>query len=447
MTEIGFMDVIRGSQWIDLYEFTKKVFSPHEQVSSFVYIQETTGSKSPNKLTESQSPPVDALIAIPVVLLHTRTGRIGPVDFSSFHLHPWEQGIYPASFKSAAGYRFELLPGLFRLTVDNTQFDIPVDFTERFQNLVERLSCFTLLIEEMGVCTGVTFSNKEYPQIGLVPILLVHAPKKLSKMLDNPRSVSEVISEKLDLYLDRKDLPSGSEYRTYESNRKTITLPKIQWNTYCVCCSKKEVSREHCTPAWLCRLLGVEPVVADIFCQSCNTYFGKTLEEPIAGMCTAGVFPASIPSRALDLMTRWFVKTALTVALASGVRFDLSWFDDIRSGRIPEGLIVEYSASILTNPNDPLYTFGVSHFSESLHRKNTFLFTFACPYFSFYVRRSTPHIQVAFMHEFWPSTVPPSTAPPELESHADFHEIQHLAITGEATVHVPIVGRKAAPRN
>lgn len=447
---MGFLETVRASQRITSAEVGDVTTPSGQTVSSLIYLQETTGTKHPGKFDDSQSTPVDVLIAIPVIHVSTDASGIGTsdsLDILELPLHTWEAGIYPIAFNGAAGFTFEFTADSIRLISDRGELHMPANLTPAFRQLMKRLGCFTLLVENQGSCTGATFSNEAYPTVGLLRSSLAHSPRILDQLLRNPRSVSPVIIEKLDLLLDRATLPDVSEYRTYKADRRTTTLPQLKWSTYCVCCKAEEVTREHCTPAWLCNLLGVEPIVSKIFCSSCNSYFGETLENPIKQLCQGGEFPRELSAEALSLMSRWFVKTALTTALASGVRLDLSWFAEIRENSIPDGLVVEFSPTIRTDPADPLYTYGVSHFSRKLMQHGTFLFTFACPYFSFFVRRSDPPMRAPFMTMIWPQFNRKHCEAPQVESLADLHEVLYVRITREEVAHIPIIGRNASPRS
>ena len=81
-------------------------------------------------------------------------------------------------------------------------------------------------------------------------------------------------------------MPPSSDYDFYVSTKQAVSLPpSVNLGGRCLACNEPNVTCEHCSPKWLADKYSVEPLVARILCKSCNSWFGKILEEPVAGWC------------------------------------------------------------------------------------------------------------------------------------------------------------------
>lgn len=171
--------------------------------------------------------------------------------------------------------------------------------------------------------------------------------------------------------------------RTYSATQHERDLPDLV--TYigkCLACAGSGRSREHCVPSWIARDQGVVPVVAEVFCKQCNSFFGKDLEAPISQAMKSGRLDQDLST---DLFLRWAIKTALTISAASDVQFESSWMAELRRGSVPGDFQVFARINVQMEPG---YIYTVTHFSRAARKQGYFLFSFATDGLVFVVLRN-----------------------------------------------------------
>lgn len=170
----------------------------------------------------------------------------------------------------------------------------------------------------------------------------------------------------------------SSDYDFYVSTKQAVSLPRsVNLGGRCLACNKPSVTREHCSPKWLADSYSVEPLVARILCKSCNSWFGKNLEQPVAD-----IFQKRMPID-FETLSKWSIKTAITMSIAAGSIVDPNWLPKLRVNQIPQGLKVYFDTQ--TKFNERGFGFGISKLSEQLRKKSQFLFGLTTPVFSMIV--------------------------------------------------------------
>ncbi len=173
-------------------------------------------------------------------------------------------------------------------------------------------------------------------------------------------------------------MPPSSDYDFYVSTKNAVSLPRnVNFGGRCLACNEPSVTREHCSPKWLTDRYSVEPLVARILCKSCNSWFGKNLEEPVADMFQRGI-PIDF-----ETLSKWSIKTAITMSIAAGSIPDPDWLPKLRVNQIPQGLKVYFDTQMRFNERG--FAFGISKLSEEMRQKSQFLFGLMTPVFSMLV--------------------------------------------------------------
>lgn len=174
------------------------------------------------------------------------------------------------------------------------------------------------------------------------------------------------------------DMAPSSDYEFYVSTKQAVSLPRhVNLGGRCLACNEPSVTREHCSPKWLADRYSAEPLVARILCKSCNSWFGKNLEQPAADMFQRGI-PIDF-----ETLSKWSIKTAITMSIAAGSIPDPDWLPKLRDNQIPQGLKVYFDTQMKFNESG--FAFGISKLSEQLREKSQFLFGLTTPVFSMFV--------------------------------------------------------------
>lgn len=256
------------------------------------------------------------------------------------------------------------------------------------------------VVIQVGGQTRVASITQEFPY----PRVLVHDGKLTMATLD---AVMEHSDKWKVVHIGNRSLLAGlraepdHHSRTYVATQQKYDLPKkISYQGQCLGCGSAGSSREHCVPSWVARDQGVEPVVAPVFCQDCNNYFGSKLEGPIAKAVRTGSLAGVLDS---DVFASWAIKTALTLSAACNVQVVKDWMTDLRDGRVPEMFHVFARADV--RMVEAGYAFSVAYFSRSTREQGQFLFTFGMNNLVFVVvRHSSRSFAVPGVARVWPSS-------------------------------------------
>lgn len=146
--------------------------------------------------------------------------------------------------------------------------------------------------------------------------------------------------------LDNMAIDSDAWGATTSDER--FRIPKYTPFRICAACGDTNgpFTKEHCTPKWLCAVEGkAEPVVAKILCSTCNGYFGSCYERPVQEKyeeLTPEEFYKWIVLDKENIFSKWAIKTALNLAIATNKPVDTKWLKNLRNNSIPEGFRVYF---------------------------------------------------------------------------------------------------------
>lgn len=220
-------------------------------------------------------------------------------------------------------------------------------------------------------------------------------------------------------------MPPSSDYDFYVSTKNAVSLPRnVNFGGRCLACNKPSVTREHCSPKWLVDRYSVEPLVARILCKSCNSWFGKNLEEPIADMFQRGI-PIDF-----ETLSKWSIKTAITMSIAAGSIPDPDWLPKLRDNQIPQGLRVYFDTQMTFNESG--FAFGISKLSEQLREKSQFLFGLTTPVFSMFVINTADKRVNIPLNQIYPDQLPGESA--HVVDFSRLYQRVHEELTDEGTV-------------
>ncbi|MCG7277888.1 hypothetical protein MHJ95_02600 [Corynebacterium imitans] len=336
-------------------------------------------------------------------------------------------GSFPFVIEPTRQLRFTLNSSTLKIAAENAPanifqvFDWPID--KRLAWFLEKSSTLSLvMVGDDSVWVSCALGKSSPPLIGSHPgtvrsknyvDLIVHSHSWHFGRLGN-----------VSVAADKADFPDDY-FQVFASDENGVALPsKLAQSDTCVSCDNPANSREHCTPDWIARDQDVQPVTAHLFCKSCNRFFGEKLENPMAQMYRSGTLPRDLNSKVFVL---WAIKTALTLAVASGVRIETAWLRKLRNYEIPDGFEVYADATIQSESKG--YSYGVTLFSTKRHQSGNFLTTFAMPGLVLSVVRTTP-----LLGEFGPL---PRIHPSYLDANQVFPSIElselHSAYLSEIT--------------
>lgn len=224
-------------------------------------------------------------------------------------------------------------------------------------------------------------------------------------------------------------MPPSSDYDFYVSTKHEVSLPpNVNLGGRCLACNELNVTREHCSPKWLADRYSVEPLVARILCRSCNSWFGRNLEEPVADMFQKGI-PIDF-----ETLSKWSIKTAITMSIAAGSIPDLEWLPKLRKNEIPEGLNVHFDTQMRLNEQG--FAFGVSKLPERMREKSQFLFGLITPLFSMLVINAGEKPINIPLNQIHPDQLSDESA--DVVDFSRLYQRVHEELTDEGTVDISI---------
>jgi len=224
-------------------------------------------------------------------------------------------------------------------------------------------------------------------------------------------------------------MPPSSDYDFYVSAKDAVSLPpNVNLGGRCLACNEPSVTREHCSPKWLADRYSVEPLVARILCKSCNSWFGRNLEEPVADMFQKGI-PIDF-----ETLSKWSIKTAITMSIAAGSIPDPAWLLKLRDNQIPQGLKVYFDTQMRFNERG--FAFGISKLSEQLREESHFLFGLMTPVFSMLVINAGEKQIDIPLNQIYPDQFSIENA--DVFDFSRLYQRVHEELTDEGTVDISI---------
>lgn len=303
---------------------------------------------------------------------------IGAVEFDPSHEPPLTVSAVPSSTLLVHADAVELFSTSRPLgLLHGNRFPIDPRLA-RFLRLCETLS---VVIETPTAAFVASFVIDERP-----PQQVFHEGtlrmKSFASVVEHSDKWAPATLGSMSLLAGMADL-ADHHVRTYMATPSACDLPdRISYVGPCLACGGPGNSREHCLPRWIANAHNVVPVVAPLFCVSCNSHFGAEVEAPLAIEVRANGLSGALHT---ELFARWAVKTALTLSAASEVRFPNEWMREIRAGVISEDFQIFANANAVMEPG---YLFSVTHFSRAERHNGLFLLTFAMNGLLFVVLRN-----------------------------------------------------------
>lgn len=372
---------------------TMCTLGPLGTLSSYLWVADGSSPDIPGP--NSASSRVDTVVAIPV--LHWEPCGNSTMDRVAVRMQAtavdafeMEDGGFPLVMRPPEDLHFSIDEGNLRIWRERGTAGV---FQERDWPIESRLAWFlkqtgtvSLVISDGSTAWVSTALNAQhYPSIAHHRGTIQQ--RNFTQILNRSTSWAVGVLGNLSLSADMRDMPDD-HFDIYVSDETGWQLPdRLEHVGSCLSCERKADSREHCTPDWMARDHGVQPVTAHLFCIECNNYFGKNLERPVASLYRQGTLPREIHG---ELFAQWAIKTALTLSSASGVRLQPHWMTELRNGKTPSGFEI-YAVSDVAQERTG-YTFGTTMMSAARHAAGAFLTTFSMPQLAFVVTRSKPQL-------------------------------------------------------
>lgn len=418
---------IRTSSWERLVK--QRTYSSRDgyEYSSYVLVKEMT--RTPFHAGElRQGKRADFAYFIPVVIIDPKNNSyfskrnnlqgLGFAPYVSRRIPMPLEATESATINLKADNKVEIVVGHNLLTLDHD---------DQAAKIIA--SCNNLAIG-VGHQSGDYFARVSSPPQTIIPTFPGRTGALLNHSQDSTLAEEIAMSHKynIEIALWREaylGMPPSSDYEFYVSTKNAVSLPRnVNFGGRCLACNEPSVTREHCSPKWLADRYSVEPLVARILCKSCNSWFGKNLEEPVADM-----FQRGIPIN-FETLSKWSIKTAITMSIAAGSIPDPDWLPKLRDNQIPQGLKVYFDTQMTYNESG--FAFGISKLSEHLREKSQFLFGLTTPVFSMFVI-NVAEKQIAIpLNQIYPDQLPGESA--HVIDFSRLYQRVHEELTDEGTV-------------
>lgn len=275
-----------------------------------------------------------------------------------------------------------------------------------------------------------------------ISITVENIDKILPRIIENIDTLEKVFPANLNCFLD---IIGSSDYDVYQSTSSAESLPSLKnlaLGKNCYACGKEGVTREHCSPKWLTDKYKVKPLIGNILCSECNGWFGRNFEKVAEEKLK--INSCCLTEEQRLFISKWCIKTAITMSLASGVPVDANWLPKLKKGEVPDGIEVYFDTRFSLNENG--FNYGVSRFNKNLLREGIFFFSFICKDFSFIVIKRNHNASLVLpFYKFFPKFEWHKSN--EIVSNfADFHQKIHELLSKEKTLDFNLPIRKQSKR-
>lgn len=441
----SFFNIVQTEQWRRIIKCEQHTKGPIKY-STYVYVAEYSGVEVRKDQTLSQRH--DQTFFIPMIIIEKL-----PDEFHNLveNCKYYQRGKIPVTINSTPEAALQIRTNEIAITLRNDQqieYEIEVYPSDLSASIIK--SCENI---SLGICneTGIMFSRVStrpaplFPKFPMRPANLMNhkgeSRNKIKQAIKQAPHYRNMTLARIDSYLD--SIEGADDYDVYQSTSSLDSLPKVtKLGTQCWTCGKYETTREHCSPKWLSDSYKVKPLVAPLLCKSCNSWFGLNIEIPASPLLKSGQFLRE--NSDLEIISKWCIKTAFFMSLASGVRFPSFWLQILKNNGIPDGFEVYYSTK--HHLNEPGFNYGVSRFSHELIDRGTFLFTMSTPTFTMSVIRSIGRSANCQLPMIYPHFKQPSGSFGPI-GFADMHEALHEAISQPITLHYDLPSRIPTPRD
>lgn len=399
---MNLIEVMKSENWKHVYNLNDVNNNDH---SSAVVVCEFTGGEIDleNKHMSERN---DLIVFIPIVELKVddMQDRDLLIELAKTHFSKYIKYKMPTTYNTSKNVNAELQESsiLLKFNLNGKELSMVIDIADKEKEFFKCVGNFSLVINDdkenyvIRVALGEdkkvpTYLVKEmsFKQRGIDKILdsiIKHASRLKERGLSN-----------IDTYLDAK---GPSSYEVYQSTESIESLPSIRnlnLGGFCYACGKEEVTREHCSPKWLTDKYKVKPLIGNILCADCNNWFGKNYEEDAEYSLK---IKNNMDEKQRLFISKWCIKTAVTMSIASGVNICNDWLSILRNNEIPQDVKVYFDPGHSLKERG--FNYGVSRFNLELSKKGFFLFTFMCTDFLFIVVKDENNVELPFFHQMYP---------------------------------------------
>ena len=397
----------------------------------FIVCCEGSGTKfgSDKKLSDRN----DILTFIPLVVMNFELDCIEKSEF-----YKYTAKHIPSTYYSVAGIESIVDIEARVLNINSDNINVSINLSEIVFDIFTNIRTFSLaIVTGDGVFIGRLSLNKNTNDLPLFPCIKMSIYSKnfensLEGIIPNLGKIKDLSQPNPNLFLD---ISGSSDYDVYQSTKTGESLPSLtnlSLGNRCYSCGyvTEKLSREHCSPKWLTDRYEVKPLIGEIFCSVCNSWFGENFEKPVSELLQNT--PKCLSREQLKLISNWCIKTALTMSISSGVPVDKSILPSLKRGIFDNTdwkVYFDFSVKL----SEGGFCFGVSRFNKQLLSDETFLFSFASPLFSFLVV-STKAVKYSNpgLKQIYPCIK--NCDYQELNNFADLYQRLHEELSGEKTI-------------
>lgn len=420
---------------------------------TFVIVCDFTGTKT-DILNRNISERNDLVLLVPMITFNItnktniRSSILKIIKNEFFHYVP---GYLPITFYCSEYVKAELSNSelIIKFRCKEDLKDIIINLSEKERNFLINSDSFSFAIidgkENYIRRVKFTHSTSNVPIFAIKKITIAtkNFEKILPSIIENIDKLDKVFPANLNTFLDTI---GSSDYEVYQSTSNFESLPSIKnlaMGKNCYACGKSEVTREHCSPKWMTDKYKVKPLIGNILCSECNGWFGKNFEKMAEKQLTINTNYLTDEQRLF--ISKWCIKTAITMSLASGAVVDVEWLPKLKKGEFPDGIEVYFDTRFRLCENG--FSYGVSRFNKKLLKEDIFLFSFICKDFSFVVikRNHNDSLELPF-YKFYPK-FEWYKSNENILNFSDLHQKIHELLSKEKTIDFSLPIRKQSKRD
>lgn len=425
----------------------------NDEHDTFVIVCDFSGTKT-DILNRNISDRNDLILLVPMITFNItnntniRSSILKIIESDFFHYIP---GYLPITFNSSVYVKAELCKSelIIKFGGKEDLKDIIINLSEKEKNFLTNNDSFSFAVinGKENYIGRVKFSHST-SNVPIFPTKKITIATKnfeeiLPSIIENIDKLDKVFPANLNTFLDTI---GSSDYEVYQSTSSFESLPSLKnlaLGKNCYACGKSEVTREHCSPKWMTDKYKVKPLIGNILCSECNGWFGKNFEKIAEEKLKINSILLTDEQRLF--ISKWCIKTAITMSLASGVIVDVEWLPKLKKEEFPDGIEVYFDTRFRLNENG--FSYGVSRFNKNLLREGIFFFSFICKDFSFVViKRNNNDPLVLPFYKFFPK-FEWYKCNKNISNFADFHQKLHELLSKEKTIDFSLPIRKQSKRD
>lgn len=432
---MSLIEEMKLESWKYIYEQNSKKSTDYNCI---VVMSEYTGGSidfNHKKISERS----DFIILIPMIIININSVEnvniLSEIIKSDFRKYEFNK--LPTTFHVSENVKAELIGNKLYLSFRNKDIHLnkKIDVTDKEKNILKSVKNFSLVINDdtdsyiirVSLCKNI--EDPFFP-IKRISLKQKNIDKILDAIIENINKLEEAFPYNMNMYLDYN---GSSDYEVYQSTENIESLPSIgnlSFGGICYSCGEHSVTREHCSPKWMTDKYKVKPLIGKILCTNCNSWFGKNYESQAYEKLQ--IKNNHMTEEQRIFISKWCIKTAFTMSLASGVSINPNYLFMLRNNEFPKDIEVYF------DPRYKLYeqgfNYGVSRFNYELSTKSTFLFTFICTDFVIVVMKTeNKDIYKIPFYRIYPEFLE-GQKDNTFSNLPDFHQNIHELISKEKTI-------------